>query len=308
MASYTQRTQGKVHRVASFILTAKKWDEQGDVISDLAEAQALRQWKAIQENQDKTPKPEIADVLTAIPPEKRLLRTIVEEMNKGSDLGLDFALSYWQEMDKLEAQNQIDFSKFWSERVLSKTHNYDQPLKAVEDTKLHDQLADLLSTHLQKELLVDAVAKARSQGHITARRTRANIRKLETVLKGGKLDLTGVLSAIEKFSSKQGVPEAEPTRLEEAKATLVHDMVRRMHKPKTDGPLLFLTLIIVLFARHYPGVLYATGKFAPKLLKQLKSKLSVDAYEQLDKWKELAKSGALTTEDREAMIRMAEEG
>lgn len=84
-------------------------------------------------------------------------------------------------------------------------------------------------------------------------------------------------------------------------------MQRRMTKQQKsfDGPVLFLTLVVILHAKHYPGVVYATGKYAPKLLKMLKSKLAEDEYEMLEKWKEGAKKGALGKEEREDMRSMA---
>jgi hypothetical protein len=75
---------------------------------------------------------------------------------------------------------------------------------------------------------------------------------------------------------------------------------------KSDGPLLFLTLAVFLFAKHNVGVVYATGKFAPKLLKQLKGSLDADEFAQMEAWKEAAKAGTLSAEDRDAMKRMVE--
>jgi hypothetical protein len=69
---------------------------------------------------------------------------------------------------------------------------------------------------------------------------------------------------------------------------------------------LFLMLVIVLFAKHHDGVVYATGKFAPKLLKELKGKMESEQYGQVEKWKEAAKTSSLTAEDRADMVKMAE--
>jgi hypothetical protein len=88
---------------------------------------------------------------------------------------------------------------------------------------------------------------------------------------------------------------------------MLGDMARRMQKQKkSDGPLLFLTLVVFLFAKHNAGVVYATGKFAPKLLKQLKTVLDAEQYAQLEVWKEAAKAGTLSAEDRDAMKQMIE--
>jgi hypothetical protein len=88
---------------------------------------------------------------------------------------------------------------------------------------------------------------------------------------------------------------------------MMDDMLRRLQKQKaSDGPVLFLMLVIVLFAKRYDGVVYATGKFAPKLLKQLKGNMTEEQYQTVEKWKEAAKTSSLTAEDRADMVRMAE--
>jgi hypothetical protein len=87
---------------------------------------------------------------------------------------------------------------------------------------------------------------------------------------------------------------------------MLDDMLRRFKKQKaSDGPVLFLTLVVVLFAKQHDGVVYATGKFAPKLLKLLKGKLEDEQYEQVERWKEAAKTNSLTAEDKAAMAKMA---
>lgn len=94
-----------------------------------------------------------------------------------------------------------------------------------------------------------------------------------------------------------------------SKATMLGDMARRMQKQrKSDGPLLFLTLVVFLFAKHNAGVVYATGKFAPKLLRHLKPKLNKEQYAQLEAWKEAARAGTLSAEDRDGMKKMVEAG
>lgn len=275
-----------------------------DELSQSAKAQATGKWEELKETADKDLKFQISDILAAIPSDRPLLRAVTEE--KGTDRVMEE--HFWSEISVLESQNEEAFSAFWIERVLSRVHNYREGLQAIEDGKLRDQLADLLSAHLQKELFSDALAKARSQGLVRSRKTRKNAQKLESALAEGKADLKSAVAAMEKFGKKQGVQEPDPASLVEAKKALTGDMIRRMQKPKTEPPVMFLTLIIVLFARQYPGIVYATGKFAPKLLKLLKSTLSAEQYERLEHWKEQAKAGTLTAEDREDMRQMAGEG
>ena len=207
----------------------------------------------------------------------------------------------------LELRNEHEFSVFWTEKVLLRVHNYHEGLKAISDVKLREQLADLLSAYLQKDFLPDMASKARSQGLVCSRRTRKNLTRFEATLKTNKAETSSIISTVDKFSKKQGLPNFDTEAAEEAKKSLVQDMVRRMQKPKTDAPLMFLSLVLVLVSRNYPGVVYATGKFAPKLLKQLKTNLRCEDYEEAERLKELAKTGKLAKDDRDRMIRMAEQ-
>ncbi|KAJ4286766.1 hypothetical protein N0V90_013018 [Kalmusia sp. IMI 367209] len=291
-----------VRRIEDFICTDTKYSTQRKALLDIAKAQAVRHWNLLKGAPDKEVKFQITELLTSIPAEDHLLRAIAQQKDFESVAAEQFSA----EIADLEIKNESDFSMFWTERVTARVQNYTEGLKFVEDSKLHDQLADLLSSYVQKEFVLDMVSKARAQGLICSKRTRKNISRFEATLKTSKSDLASVLSILEKFDKKQGVSEVGPSSAEEVKKTLIQDMLRRMQKPKTDAPLMFLSLVIVLSAKHYPGVIYATGKFAPKLLKQLKSRLDGDDYERVEKWKELAKAGTLTKEDRSAMARMAE--
>jgi hypothetical protein len=172
---------------------------------------------------------------------------------------------------------------------------------------LHDQLSELLAAYIQKELVPETISKARTQNLILSRKTKKNIAKLETTMTSNKGDSNSILSTLDKFTKKQNISYTSSST-NEFKNTMIQDMQRRMAKQQqkaSDGPVLFLTLVVVLFAKHHDGVVYATGKYAPKLLKQLKGKLEAEQYEQLEKWKEAAKAGTLGKEDREEMGRMA---
>lgn len=214
---------------------------------------------------------------------------------------------FWVTIAAQEAENEARFSEVWTERVAAKCHIYNDGLASVEDQKLRDQLSELFVTYVKKELVPESVAKAQSQGLVLSRKTRKNISMLHSALQADTMVVSSILSALKKFSKKQGVDSLDDAKLLEAKQAMVNDMIRRMQKQKpSDGPVLFLTLTLVLFTKQYDGVVYATGKFAPKLLKQLKSVLSAEQYAQVEKWKEAAKTSTLSAEDRAEMKKMAE--
>lgn len=123
------------------------------------------------------------------------------------------------------------------------------------------------------------------------------------------MDVSALISSLDKFGKKQSIDAVADLSLESSKATMLNDMARRMQKQKkSDGPLLFLTLVVFLFAKHNAGVVYATGKYAPKLMKQLRSVLDAEQYSQLEAWKEAARAGSLRAEDRDGMKKMVEAG
>ncbi|KAL1612104.1 hypothetical protein SLS60_000327 [Paraconiothyrium brasiliense] len=293
---------GKLNfQLGNYLLKEELYNAKQQALLHMAEAQAGRQWDLLKDIPDKEPKFQMAELLASFPDDENVLRTVAQQ--KDSEIAA--AERFSNEIFELELKNENEFSKFWTGRVSPRVHNYHEGLRAVDEAKLHDQLAELLASHLQKELVPDVLAKARSQGLVRSRRTRKNVNRFEATLKASKADLSGILSTIEKFSKKQGIPETDLDIAEEAKIASIQDTVRRMQKPKTDAPSMFLSLVVVLYARYHPGVVYATGKFAPKLLKQLRTKLVSEEYEQVEKWKEQAKAGTLNKEDRESMVQMA---
>ncbi|KAF2265386.1 hypothetical protein CC78DRAFT_615946 [Lojkania enalia] len=293
----TPTAQSGGRRVGRYILTIQKYDDERISLLQAVGRYASREWDLLNERPDSDIKFQLSRVMEAISSDEPLLHVLMEtkDIQKAADL------HFWSEISNLEAKNEADLSTFWNDRVVSRARNYLEGLTAVEDTKLRDQLSDLLSTYLQKELLPESIAKARTQGLIRSRRSKKNIQKLESISKSSITDAAGAVAMIEKFCKKQGIPDLDSAALAEAKSTVVKDMGRRVRKKQSDGPILFLTLVIVLLAKNNAGVVYATGKFAPKLMKQLKSSLDAEQYAQLEKWKEAAKAGTLTPEDKDKM-------
>ncbi|PSN70336.1 hypothetical protein BS50DRAFT_488037 [Corynespora cassiicola Philippines] len=294
--------QPKIHRFDNFVLTPPRYASELDKLFGIAKGLARSQWQQLRDNPDHDLKYNVAEISKFISNDQPIQHAIVQERAPSQKR---IEEQFWNEVADLESQNEAELSTFWVERVLSRMHNYTNGLDGVEDTKLRDQLADLLAAYFQKELVPDTVSKARSQGLVRSRKARKNVQKLETAFKTGKLDVAAAVALVEKFNKKQGIQELGEAVLVEAKSALISDLVRRMQKKQADGPLLFLTLVIILLARSSTGVVYASGKFAPKLMKQLKASLSAEEYEQLEKWKELAKAGTLELDDKEKMRSMA---
>lgn len=290
-------------RVGDFLLKPESYESERRVLLDYADVEAGLQWQQLQEHPEREVKYNLSNIVGLITKEQLILSNLIKE--KAVEKAVEER--FWTSISQQEAQMEAQFSKFWTERVQSKCQVYNDGLDKVADEKLRGQLSEILTTYAKKELIPESTTKARSQGLILSRKTRKNISAVEEFLKQDDSGLAGVFAALKKFHRKQGIETLANEKTLEAKQSIVNDLIRRMQKQKkSDGPVLFLTLVLVLFAKYNDGVVYATGKFAPKLLKQLKSVLPVEQYEQMEKWKEAAKTSSLTAEDRVAMKSMAE--
>ncbi|KAG9378584.1 hypothetical protein A1F94_010353 [Pyrenophora tritici-repentis] len=313
ISALSQRPPGqRIIRVGHLILTETRRDGAIDELATYATQDAHSQWQTLlndpttTNNTTTAPDPKYSRdrIRNLIPPSGLVQRLLLA--TKPVDKALEE--TFYNTLAPLETANEEDFATYWSDRCLARYNIYSTGLTGVSDPKVHDQLAQLLAAYAKKELIPDTLAKARAQRLVQSRRTRKNVARLSGVLETVE-GVAGIATALDKFNKKQGVEAPGETTLVAAKKVMVEDMLRRLQKQKaSDGPVLFLTLVVVLFARQYDGVVYATGKFAPKLLKQLKGTLDKVQYEKVEAWKEAAKTNALTPEDRAEMVKMAEAG
>jgi hypothetical protein len=323
IAAFSENPGGpQITRVGDFLLTDTRRDNAIDELSSYAQASATSQWESLKTDPSKPNdiKFSISSIELLIPQNHRVLHTLLLESSVKKVLDEAFSST----LNTLEAQNEHEFSDFWTARIFSRYHHYVSGLLTQNsDKKLWDQLADLFATYTYKDLLPDHLAKAKQQGLVLSRKSRKNVAKLEADLLGiEKGEVLGsekgikipvLTRTIAQFMKRQSIPPPHPDTLAATKQSMLddmrRDMQRRVEKGKTsDGPVLFLLLVIILFAKHYNGIVYATGKFAPKLLKYLKTdgKVGDDEHKKLEGWKEAAKTNTLSAEDREGMVKMAE--
>ncbi|EMD90106.1 hypothetical protein COCHEDRAFT_1204717 [Bipolaris maydis C5] len=304
--AFSQRPQEeRIVRVGHLILTGARRTCALDELSSYAKADVESQWQLLHADPTRTDDIKFSrDRIRASIPKLCLVQRFLADEKPVEKL---LEETFLQTLASLETPNEADFATYWTDRILARFQVYKTGLSHVADQKLHDQLADLLASYAHKDLIPDTIAKARAQGLVLSRKTRKNIARLSSILDTAKtMDISAITSALDKFAKKQGISAPAPASLENAKQSMVDDMLRRLQKQKaSDGPVLFLMLVIVLFARHYNGVVYATGKFAPKLLKLLKGKMGEEQYEQVEKWKEAAKASSLSAEDQAEMVKMA---
>lgn len=304
VAAAKEKSEFNVHCTGGFILTEEQYSIEREVLLKHTRLSAVDQWQQLKDSPEADIKFDMSIITSTVANDQPFLAELIKEKT------IEKAIEeqYWLVVSEQETQNEAEFAAFWSDRVVSRVNVYSEGLVIIEDPKLKDQLSDLLATYLQKELVLDVITKARSQGLVLSRKTRKNIQKLDTTLGTAKTEINAIISTIDKFHKKQALDSANVVAIEDAKKAMMQDMLRRMQKQQkaSDGPVSFLTLVILLIAKHHSGVVYATGKFAPKLMKQLKTKLEPEQYERLEKWKEGAKAGSLTAEDRGDMTQMTE--
>ncbi|KAF2034512.1 hypothetical protein EK21DRAFT_108125 [Setomelanomma holmii] len=298
-----QEPRMRYHCFGTIVLTDEKLGNEREALVTNARELASTQWHQLQQNHDQelefTPSNPTSPSTISSTIQTALLRQ--KPVQKACDE------AFWSAISPLETRNESDFATFWTERVQSRVQIHTDGLASIEDQKLQEQLSELLTTYIQKDLVPEVLSKARAQDLVLSRKTRKNMLKFESTLPAAK-DLPSMLSTLEKFIAKQSIPLTSPPALSDFKSSMLNDMRRRMSKAtkSADGPVLFLTLVVVLFAKHYAGIVYATGKYAPKLLKLLKGKLEEGEYARVEGWKEGAKKGSLSAEDREGMRVMAE--
>jgi len=310
ISTLSEKPKGqRIIRVGHLILTETRRDGALDELATYAALDAQSQWQALlNDANNSAPEPKYSrDRIRDLIPESGIVQRLLVA-TKATDKALEE--TFYNTVAPLETASEEDFAAYWSDRVLARYAMYSAGLTGVSDAKVHDQLAQLLATYTAKELMPDTLAKARAQRLVQSRKTRKNVARLSSILESEKnMDVAGVTAALDKFNKKQGIQGPSETMLAAAKQAMVHDMLRRLQRQKADdGPVLFLTLVVVLFAKQHDGVVYATGKFAPKLLKQLKGTLEKEHYERLEVWKEAAKTNTLSAEDRADMVSMAEAG
>jgi hypothetical protein len=203
---------------------------------------------------------------------------------------------------------ETEFASFWLERITAKVQLYSDGLCFIQDAKLKDQLTELLRSHIILELVPENVERAKARGYLRVKKITKDTDKLVANVKdmptSGSLD--DLRKALEKFEAKRNIQKLDAASLEVEKHAKISDLEANMQKDK-DGPRLFLTVILILFAKHRNGLIYATGKFAPRILKQLKGTISEEMFARLEDLKEKAKKAALTNADKEGMKQMAAE-
>ncbi|KAF2436689.1 hypothetical protein EJ08DRAFT_157081 [Tothia fuscella] len=263
---------------------------------------------------------ELVDVLTVQEAlaDPKFLQVFYEE----SDVDLDLLSRLWANTDRgiyLAAKTAYDdrlsqlrtdaaeqFTIQWKSRVVCKVQLYTQGLLSLRDSPLKESLQELLYTYISQDLIPSNLDRAKAKSLIRSPLTSKNIKKLEEAIRSASKEKSSPLDALAKFTKKMNIESATEDELVTAKNECIRDIAQSMEKDK-DGPRLFLGALTNLFASKHEGILYATGKYAPRLLKFLKDDLEAGLVAKLEEIKEAVKAGKVDDAMREHLRSIAKD-
>ncbi|EON66206.1 hypothetical protein W97_05599 [Coniosporium apollinis CBS 100218] len=293
----------------AWLAAQEDWLDQLDsVIAERAAQQAQKQWNQLTPDSDVELALDPAGLLETLTA-GQVLASSAQDFIKGK-LDETGKTAFDTEISRLSAESLETFSALWRDRVDTRFQRYRLGADAIPDAKLREQLLELLQTHVRAELIPETLSRAEAQGLLRGKKLKKSVEKLKASLElDGKdtttpLALETLTSTLNKFATKLCPSTTSLAAAKTAHLTDLHQTIRALDRDK-DGPRLFLALVVVLLAKYQDGVVYATGKFAPKLMRLLKGRVSEEVYGRLERLKEGVKSGKAGREEREEMKELA---
>ena len=220
--------------------------------------------------------------------------------------------AFQAELERLETKSVDDFGEYWADKVDLKLRLHRMSLGSIVNEKLRQELTAALDDHAINNVVPEHLKRAEARGLTRAQVVRRSIQTLTRSLhvdvakSGSEAASRDVESALRSFRERLHLVEPDDALIGGKKRQLVEEMTAKMRQTN-DGPRLFLALIIIIIARDHPGLIYATGRFAPRLLKQVGvgATVDVDQLAELELFKTAAKAGDVTSDIKERMIAMA---
>ncbi|KAI9758192.1 MAG: hypothetical protein M4579_003166 [Chaenotheca gracillima] len=211
--------------------------------------------------------------------------------------------AYHDKIQGLQREAHTSLAQFWAERVGKRFKIYYQGLDSVKDAKLKEELSTRLLEYMLDELIPGTLKRASSEKLVVGQTLQRHVEELQASLRQLKTEerppaerLQALGEIVNSFLSTD--KKGRRVELDPADRTRhLEDMLRGMQKDGNDARL-FLTLVLILIARDGPGVVYATGKYAPRLMKQLQGRVDADRFAWLKSVKDQAKSGTIPEDMR----------
>lgn len=184
---------------------------------------------------------------------------------------------------KNRTQQQLEtLSALWTESVLMKVHLYEAGYLSLLDEKLRIDIARLTLDHMVEGVIPEALKKAEAKELLGGKLMTRSVDQLESELdeiKSTRQTDTPVFelfnplkSALAAFSRRAHLVNSEPSQdlLERYKVAHLQSLANSMYRDN-DSPRLFLKLCVIIHGVLGPGIVYATGRFAPRLLKSFEA-------------------------------------
>lgn len=289
------------HEGAWLAAQADWLDQLDSLIAGRAVQQAQKKWNQLTPDSDVELALDPADLLETLKAGQALASS-AQDFIKGK-IDETGKAAFDTEISRLSAESLETFSALWRDRVDTRFQLYRLGADAIPDAKLREQLLELLQTHIRAELIPETLSRAEAQGLLRGKKLKKSVEKLKASLELDGKDTT-LTSTLNKFANKLSPSTTSLADAKTAHLIDLHQTIRALDRDK-DGPRLFLALIVVLLAKYQDGVVYATGKFAPKLMRLLKGRVSEEVYGRLERLKEGVKSGKAGREEREEIKELA---
>ncbi|KAI9716110.1 MAG: hypothetical protein M1812_005537 [Candelaria pacifica] len=303
----SSRNPGKLDMVGDFIVRSEFAENFTNDIIERARLQAQTAWETLE-----YPVLDWQALLSGKEDESPGIIPFLRQSSFNSDLKKSARDGFTAETQKLKQKADLQFQTLWHHRLMAKLQLYQAGLESLTDEKLRGELRGTLEAHVLQNLLPDVIRKAEKGGIIRDKTMRRNVDSLNAFLASAqtgedhlKSSFADLIAALETFKKKQKIERITEGELREKKYSQVNEMVRSMGE-NNDAPRLFLTLVVVLLATKGPGVVYATGKFAPRLVKQLRGNMDAEQLKALETVKDAVKAGKLTSDQKAFMINLAE--
>ena len=227
------------------------------------------------------------------------------------DVQTEATAAYAVEVRRQQEKKHLAFTRYWQIKVLARFELYQRGLEDLDDEKLKKDLSNLTIEYLIDLVISDASKKAETHDWIHGKAMIRHADNLDHKLNEIKNDLSSLDSPLHEFRAalsafNRGVNVDWPPEedIESLKQSQMKELAESMSRDE-DPARLFLKLVLVLLARHRPGTIYATGRFAPKLMKQCASAMDEKENEWLKSMRDAARTGTMTTEDRVKMRSLA---
>ena len=196
-----------------------------------------------------------------------------------------------ERIGELEQTDAEEFAAMWRDKIVHKLDLYNRGVAALDDGTLKDQLSDLLNEHIIREMVPQMYKRAVEKQVCRNERVLKLLQKVVDKLRTSR-DLASTMQELEKFGQKLDVAPSTEADLVEAKGAEIKSWLHVFRTDKNDARR-FICAVLILYSKQNEDLIYATAKFAPKLLRLLKELMDGDAYRTLETMKDGVKAGTV---------------